>query len=393
MERAGRLSLPATTPPATTLPPSPVSVSTTPLRACVIGAGAIAEVHLAAIERGPVVLDAVVDRSAALARYAAERFGGGHHGTDLATALARRPDVVHVLTPPASHPELVRCALDAGAHVLCEKPLALSAGVTAELLAHARRSGRLLVEDQNYRFEGLIQRLQQDVASGRLGRLIELEVRFAVPGGEGRYADPHLRHPAHDLPGGTVHDILPHLSSIADELLAPAELEVVDVELSASPGWASTDVLDARLIARPAPGASSDGVAAGESGGVADVRVRLVVDPLTAPPRFAVTARGREGTVELDLFRRQYRHWRSWPAAGPASPMVDQVVDGVGTVTDGVRNLASRLRTRSAYEGVQVLVERFHRAAAGDGPPPLDERATTTNARLVDAIVAAGRAS
>src|ERR1019366_148104 len=100
--------------------------STTPLRAAVIGTGKVSEEHLRFLTADArVALAAVCDLSPSLARYAAQRFGAQRAFTNSTEMFAEaRPDVVHVLTPPNTHAKLVREALNAGSHVIVEKPVA-----------------------------------------------------------------------------------------------------------------------------------------------------------------------------------------------------------------------------------------------------------------------------
>jgi predicted dehydrogenase len=76
------------------------------------------------------------------------------------------PDVVIVATPPGSHPDLCIQALRAGAHVLCEKPLATSLAESEPVLAEAERAGRILSIHHEFReqptFRALLDRLGSD---------------------------------------------------------------------------------------------------------------------------------------------------------------------------------------------------------------------------------------
>ena len=95
------------------------------MRAALIGAGQIARQHLACLEGLPgVEIAAVCDLSPAAAECAAQRHGATAWFTDYATMLREvRPDVVHMTTPPTSHYKLSVDALEAGAHVIVEKPI------------------------------------------------------------------------------------------------------------------------------------------------------------------------------------------------------------------------------------------------------------------------------
>ncbi len=80
-------------------------------------------------------------------------------------------DIVDICVPSGHHAELAIAALDAGKHVLCEKPLASSADQIQQLIRARDRSGKLLMTAQNMRFDPLNQAAKQEVAAGRLGTI------------------------------------------------------------------------------------------------------------------------------------------------------------------------------------------------------------------------------
>src|SRR2546423_15435705 len=109
----------------------------------IIGTGHIARQHLACLRELPGVrIAAVCDLSRAMAESAAERFGVPAWFTDSRRMLEEvKPDVVHVTTPPTSHFRLASDALDAGAHVLVEKPITVTFGEAQALVEKARDKG------------------------------------------------------------------------------------------------------------------------------------------------------------------------------------------------------------------------------------------------------------
>ena len=122
------------------------------IKAALIGTGQIARQHLSCLSELPEVeVVGVCDLSPALAESTAERFGIPAWYTDHRRLLDEvRPDVVHVTTPPTSHFPLAMAALDAGAHVIVEKPATVTRAELETLIGHASERGRVLVEDYNY---------------------------------------------------------------------------------------------------------------------------------------------------------------------------------------------------------------------------------------------------
>jgi predicted dehydrogenase len=90
-------------------------------------------------------------------------------------------DLVYNALPPAAHARWSIAALDAGKHVLCEKPFTMNASQVGPMIAAAGRSGRVLVEAFHYRHHAVMQRAVAIVRSGELGRLESAEAFFEVP--------------------------------------------------------------------------------------------------------------------------------------------------------------------------------------------------------------------
>jgi predicted dehydrogenase len=74
-----------------------------------------------------------------------------------------KADVVHVLTPPATHDRIVRDCLARGCHVIVEKPIALSNSGFQDLWKLAVSKNVRLIENHNYRFNGPIQQLEKAI--------------------------------------------------------------------------------------------------------------------------------------------------------------------------------------------------------------------------------------
>ncbi|MBC7723759.1 MAG: Gfo/Idh/MocA family oxidoreductase, partial [Burkholderiaceae bacterium] len=116
------------------------------LRVAMIGAGSIAAKHLRAYADNPVVdLVAVHDINFGRAAERAEEFGATHAYRTLAEVLDNPEiDAVSVCTWNDSHAELAIASLDAGKHVLLEKPLSKTVAEAEAIAAAVARSGRHL---------------------------------------------------------------------------------------------------------------------------------------------------------------------------------------------------------------------------------------------------------
>ena len=86
------------------------------------------------------------------------------------------PEVVVVATPPASHADLCIRALEAGAHVVCEKPFVTGAAEGDRVLAAARAAGRQVAVNHQFRAKPIFRTVREAVREGRYGRLAFCQV-------------------------------------------------------------------------------------------------------------------------------------------------------------------------------------------------------------------------
>jgi predicted dehydrogenase len=351
-----------------------------PLRAAVIGTGKISEEHLRFLaDDERIVLAGVCDLSPTLAAYAAERFGAMASYSDAAQMLHEAsPAVVHILTPPRSHGPLIRQCLEAGAHVIVEKPVALSHGEFCELHALAQEKGRRLVEDHNYRFNKAFRRIERLVRDGMLGEVREVEVRLALNlrGPGSRYADANLPHPSHDLPAGVIHEFITHLSYLALRFLPAQASQRVRADWSNHGDFGSAgfryDELDAVVQA-----------------GRVQARIRFTCR--TAPESFDIIVRGSGGSAQTDLFHPYLNVSQVRPALGPAGPLVDQVHNGGRLVQAALRGFGNKLLQETPYEGIATFLAQTYAALRTGKTPPVTFEDMDRTARLIDAMLAQAR--
>jgi predicted dehydrogenase len=160
----------------------------TQLRVATIGSGAIARGRHLPAYRGleDVEIVATVDTDIGRAKSVAEMFNIPTLYTDYREMLdCERPDLVSICTPPCFHAEVAIEAFARGAHVICEKPMAKSAGEGSAMIAAAQKAGRLLTIVFNQRYEPQAQALKGFVDSGRLGKAYFGRVCYthpAIPG-------------------------------------------------------------------------------------------------------------------------------------------------------------------------------------------------------------------
>ncbi len=140
------------------------------LRVAIAGMGFIGPVHLRAARLANAAIAGVAGQSAARARAAAKALGVDRV-FESSEALAADPDVdvVHICTPNHLHAPLARLALEAGKHVVCEKPLATTARAAGELAELAARTGRIAAVPFVYRFHPVVREARARIARGDSG--------------------------------------------------------------------------------------------------------------------------------------------------------------------------------------------------------------------------------
>lgn len=129
-------------------------------------------------------LVAVGSRSLERARDFARRYdAAAAHGDYESLAADPTVDVVYVATPPSRHADDVIMFLEAGKHVLCEKPFALNHHQAQRMIDTARERGLFLMQALWTRFLPPYQRLRAVLQNGEIGtpRLVEADLGFALP--------------------------------------------------------------------------------------------------------------------------------------------------------------------------------------------------------------------
>ena len=191
------------------------------LRYGVIGAGVIAPLHLqaiAALDDIEVAGISALDREAAAAL---ARDAGCASFADHRELLALEPDVVVVCTPHPSHPALTIEALEAGAHVLVEKPLAPEAREGDAMIEAAERTGRLLGVCFQQRFRPVIAAARGLIADGRLGELVRVSIVDPLYRPNAYYGTAGWRGTWEGEGGGVLMNQAPHTLDLLCHLAGP----------------------------------------------------------------------------------------------------------------------------------------------------------------------------
>ena len=224
-----------------------------PTRVGIIGAGAIAmHGHIPGIKKhadGQVV--AVCDTNKTRADALAQAHGVATVYTDWRQLIADPTiDAVTVALPNALHAEVTIAALNAGKHVLCEKPLAMTVAQGEEMVAAAHKHGRVLAINMSNRPRYEVQYMRSKVAAGDLGTVTYATGRMirrnGIPGFGSWFTRKELAG------GGALLDIGVHMLDMVLHILGHPKISAIRGEVQAVHGpqrkglggWGSDRVMD-----------------------------------------------------------------------------------------------------------------------------------------------------
>jgi predicted dehydrogenase len=241
---------------------------------------------------------AICGRDEAGVREAADTLGWDSYETDYRTLMARDDiALVDIVTPGNTHREIVLAALEAGKHVLCEKPLANTLPEAREMLAAARDAGTVNMVCFNYRRAPAVQLARKLVEEGRLGEISHLRASYL----QDFIMDPSFpliwRLQKEVSGSGALGDIGAHIIDLAHFVIGP---------ISEVTGMTETFVKE-----RPLEEASAGGVLSASGGTeMGDV----TVDDATA--FLARFENGAIGTFEATRFAAGRRNQNSFEVNG-----------------------------------------------------------------------------
>lgn len=338
------------------------------LRVAVVGAGYVAQHHLAALARLDFVdIVGLCDTQLQAAHDLARRYAIPLVTDRLADLAAARPDAVHVLTPPASHPALAIEALGMGCHVLVEKPMADSVADCEAMLAAARANGRTLGVNHSDLLDPVVARALRAARDGAIGEVLSVEIVRnsdypAYGGGPLPAMSMQGSYPFRDLGVHGLYTIEAFLGAV----------EALDVRYQARGDDPHLAFDEWQALATTARGSGS---------------LRLSWN--ARPMENRLTVRGTRGRIEVDRFLQTCHVLRQLP--GPKF---------VGIVANGLSIAAANL-VRIPWNvlrfatgrllpspGIRLGAEAFARAVHHQAPPPFGGEDALRIARLLEPVCA-----
>ena len=184
----------------------------------IIGCGRISSKHIEAAVKnaGRLSLLAVCDPIIERAEQRAKEYEAQVSGTrirvysDYREMLAKeKPDICAIATESGYHPPIAIDCLEAGAHVICEKPMALSTQEADAMIAASHRTGKKLAVCFQNRFNAPIQRVRKALEQGRFGKIYHGMVQIRWNRNDAYYTEAPWRG-TWELDGGTLMNQCTH---------------------------------------------------------------------------------------------------------------------------------------------------------------------------------------
>lgn len=345
-------------------PASPESTTSTRLRIAIVGAGYVANHHLAALKRLDYVeVVGICDSQLPAAQALAARFGVARSATTLADLADTRPQAVYVLTPPASHPAIALAAMDMGCHVLVEKPMADSVADCETMIAKARTCGLLLGVNHSDLFDPVLMQALQAARDGRIGEVLSVDI---IRNSE---YPPYAGGP---LPGSVTQGSYPfrdlgvHGLYTIEAFLGPVERLSVDYQASGTDPNLHFDEWQAQALTARGVG-------------------RLLLSWNARPMENRVFVRGTRGTIEIDRFLQTCRVHRVLPGPKFIGIMLNSFFSAVKDcfrIPWNVVRFATGMLKPSP--GIQHGAQAFAHAARDNAAPPFSGEDALRIARLLE---------
>jgi predicted dehydrogenase len=346
----------------------------TKLCVAVIGCGIIAKDHIGSIRDkcGPVKLF-LCDRNTQVASAYKRSLGGDTEVYEDAFRLIseNKLDIVHVLTPPDSHYDIARHAIENGANVLIEKPMTLTLAETESLFQLGRKCGKIVCVGHSLLYMECMLKAFGLIKSGKMGRVINVHCFFGYA--ESKKTIPYggVSHWAYSIPGGPLINIVPHPASVLVELLGvPEDVKLFSDAQNLMP-YGYSDLLDVSIRSPKGHGSFTLSMAHGNSSRYVDIECE-------------------KGSMHIDIrwqiFVSKYHKGK----LGPLSKKFGGIGKGFSIIksTLGVIYKVATKQMKS-NPGTRELVVRFYQAVREQGVSPIGEANAIGVAKILEHVIAA----
>jgi 2-alkyl-3-oxoalkanoate reductase len=323
--------------------------STKQFSAALIGAGYIAEYHIAALKRAGIPIVGVCDLNAARAQALATKFNLRTFGS-LREVCDAGANVVHVLTPPDSHAAITLAALDLGRHVLVEKPLSIEPEDCAKIEEAATAKGLSVCVNHSLLFDPQVRKALNAAKSGKLGKIVSVDI---LRGSAFPPFGPGPLPPPYRSAGYPFRDIGVHTLYLLEAFLG--DIENVTADWRSMGGDPNLAFDEWRAQVRCA-------------NGMGNVQITYNVRPMQSQ----IIIQGTRAVLRVDLFL-MFQAWRkSMPLPKAAERVINAMTDSIKPLFDVPKGVLAFVTKRALpYHGLQDLVAEFYKTLSRGEPAPV----------------------
>lgn len=209
----------------------------------IVGLGAVAQEHIKIWRKmSKVTVTAVCDSNKQRAKETAKTWKIPAYYSDLTQTLPKQPiSIVDICTPPQAHCSLILQALEAGCHVIVEKPLTMTTDEAKTIISRQKNSQAKVTVIHNWLYAPVMRKALSLIKKGSLGEVFSVGIiALQTPN------DPMLankNHWCHSLPGGRFGEMLAHPIYILQAILGQLEVKSVHAMKLGSYPWIISDEL------------------------------------------------------------------------------------------------------------------------------------------------------
>jgi predicted dehydrogenase/nucleoside-diphosphate-sugar epimerase len=309
-------------------------------RAGMIGAGTLCESHLAAVRALPdVELIGITDLDRKRGMANGELWGTIYFN-NLDQMVDAGANVIHVLTPPASHAKIAKAALEKGCHVLIEKPVTDDEKEALEIARLAQRKGLVATVNHSLLYDPQVKNALEVARSGALGDIVSVDVLRGAeyPPYEGGPLPPRYRTAGYPFRDAGVHGLY-----LMQELLG--DIEDVDAEWQSLGGEPNLAFDEWRATVRC-------------KRGLGQLQLSYNMRPLQS----RLTIHGTTSVLSVDLLATFHGKRATTPLPKAAERLIH-------VLTDSFHKLVPK--EAQASPGLRELVGEFYKRLETGGNPPV----------------------
>lgn len=319
-----------------------------PLKVGLVGCGAVAQgLHIPSLGKiDNAELVAVCDRNEDLARRVARRFGISRYHADFSQMLNKEElNMVDICTQPHTHMALSIEAMEAGCHVLVEKPMAVSVNEADEMLNASKGNRVKLCVVHSMLFEPPVMKAKPMVMESAIGDVTGMNMNISWPKDNNWIMNKD--HWYHGLPGGAFGEMLPHPIYLAQAFLGNVEPIAVHTKKFSSYDWVVADEL--RVILEAEKG------------------VATITSSCNWPRDLcALDIFGTKMNLRVDLSNATLTTY------GPVrSPLLENLNQAYQQMANAASRALSRIMCRHYHSGHYTLIARFVDSIRNNQTPPV----------------------